>query len=88
MAAMNYEWPNATISMGVAVDAFAITPNDSTNLTVPARALWVGVAGNVVVRTMGGSDITFAVASAQLLPVAAQRVLSTGTTATGIIGLV
>lgn len=73
----------------VATGAFAVTPNDSTNLAQPARALWIGGAGNVaVVLNNGGAAVTFQnVPSGSLLPVQAFRVMSTNTTATNILAL-
>ena len=42
-----------------ASNAFAVTPNDSANLTHAARALFVGGAGAVKVDTLGGDTVTF-----------------------------
>lgn len=68
--------------------AVAITPNDSTELEGVA-ALFIGTGGSLVVEPVsGGNTVTFTnVANATLLPVGAVRVLATGTTASGIIGL-
>lgn len=73
----------------VATGAFAVTPNDSANLSQPARALYVGGAGNVaVVLNNGGAAVTFAnVPSGTILPVQAYRVMLTNTTATSILAL-
>ncbi len=73
----------------VATGAYAVTPNDSTNLAQIARGLWVGGAGNVaVILSVGGASVTFLnVPSGTLLPIQAVRVLSTGTTATNILAL-
>ena len=71
-----------------ASDGFAVTPHDSTNFTNNARALFVGVGGDVVVVTPAGTALTFKnVPDGTILPVAAKRVNSTSTTATDIIGL-
>lgn len=52
------------------------------------RALYVSGAGDVKVVTVGGSTITFsAVPAGTVLPVAVIRVFSTGTTATGLVGM-
>ncbi|MCP5011733.1 MAG: hypothetical protein GY942_17280 [Aestuariibacter sp.] len=69
-----------------AKSAFEITPSDSTDLTLSARALYVGAVGDVKVTTVGGDTVTFVDVSG-LLPVRVQRVFSTGTDATGIVGL-
>lgn len=66
----------------------SVTPNDSTDLSFPARALYIGVAGNVAVYTADGSELTFVgVLAGTILPVQVYRVLSTGTTATSIVAL-
>lgn len=75
--------------VGPGDDAFAVTPSDSVDFTVAARALYVGVTGNVVVITKGGTAITFtAVPAGMILPIRCTRVNSTNTTATNIVGLV
>lgn len=51
-------------------------------------ALYIGGAGNVAIRTMSGKTVTFtAVPVGTILPVQCDRVMSTNTTATLIIGL-
>ena len=68
--------------------AFAITGNDSTDLTVFPRAIYVGGAGNVKVTTIGGDTVTFSgVLAGSVLPVRVKRVFSTDTTATNLIGI-
>ena len=68
--------------------AAAVTPDDNTDLTTHARALWIGVAGNVKVTTSGGNAVTFTGAQAgSILPVRVARVWSTGTTATNITAI-
>lgn len=72
---------------GPASGVFDITPSDSTDLTVWTRAIWVGAGGTVKV-TVQGVAVTFAgCATGSILPVRAQRVWATGTTATSLIGL-
>ena len=70
-------------------NAAAVTPSDSTDLTTPARALWVGTGGDVVLNLAGtGTTLKFgSVPSGTLLPVAATRVQSTNTTASNIVAL-
>lgn len=68
--------------------AFAITPNDSTDLTTQTRALYVGTAGNLVVTLVGdSSSVTFSNVAAGYHPLRVKRVHATSTTATGLIGL-
>lgn len=69
-------------------NAAAVTPNDSTDLTTTARALWVGGAGDVSVITAGGDTVTLEGAAAGgIIPVCVSRVRATGTTATDIVAL-
>ena len=71
-----------------AFGAFAVTPHDSNTLQTNTRALWVGGAGNIVVRMLDGNTVTFiAVNAGQLLPIQVDLVKSTLTTATSIVGL-
>lgn len=68
--------------------AFAVTPSDSAELAVLPKALLIGGAGAVVLRAVdSAADVTVAVQAGQLLPIRAQFVRATGTTATGIVGL-
>lgn len=68
------------------VNAAAVTPHD-TNAN-EYKALYVGGAGNVAVRTKGGQTVTFSGATAgSFLWIEVDRVLATGTTATLILGL-
>lgn len=66
---------------------FAITPNDGADLAITPRAIYCGVAGNLVLRDKLGTDCTYAVSAGQYVMFRAARVLSTGTTATGLIGI-
>jgi len=77
--------PNATHP---ARFALAVTPSDSTDMTLSARALYIGGAGNLAVITDGGNTVTFTgISAGSILPVAIARVLATGTTATNILAL-
>ena len=69
-----------------AEDAIAITKSDATVL-IGLRGIYVGGTGDVAVTTPTG-DVTFsAVPAGTILPVSASKVLSTGTTATLMVGL-
>lgn len=71
---------------GLASDAFAITPHDTT--VQRAKSIYVGGAGAVAVKTEDGTTLTFAaVPVGTILPIRTTLVLSTGTTATLLIGL-
>ena len=66
----------------------AVTPSDTVNLAPPARALYVGGAGNVVAINAEGDAITFTgVVAGSILPIRTTRVNSTSTTATNIVAL-
>lgn len=67
--------------------AFPIIPSDSADLALSTRALNVAVSGNVRVQTVDGSIATLFVAAGVAFPIRVQRVLATGTTAQGIVGL-
>lgn len=71
-----------------AYDARAVTPSDTVMLANGiCRSLYVGVTGDVVVLTAGGSTVTFKAAPVGILTVQCQRVNSTSTTATNILAL-
>ncbi|MBI1173373.1 hypothetical protein GC209_18450 [bacterium] len=71
-----------------AAHAFAITANDSADLALTTRAIYVGGSGDVRVKTVGGGTVTFSgVSAGVILPVRINRVYVTGTTATNLIGL-
>ncbi|WP_375229896.1 spike base protein, RCAP_Rcc01079 family [Roseobacter sp. S98] len=66
----------------------AVTPSDSEDLAQVTRALYVGGGGDLAVRAKDGSQATFvSLKAGQMIPVRVSRVFSTGTTATGIIGM-
>lgn len=70
--------------------AVAVTPHDSTDLAIYARALYVGGAGNVALVPADGSNtaVTFVgVPAGTILPIQTQRVNSTNTTATSIVAI-
>jgi hypothetical protein len=69
--------------------AFAVTPNNSTDLATPTRGVYVGVSGDLKVDLVGGStEITFVgLASGVIHPIQARRIYATGTSATNIVGI-
>lgn len=64
----------------------AVTPSDSVDIPFRPRFLYVTGAGNIVARGSDGVNATFAVAAGAILPIGPDRILATGTTATGIVG--
>lgn len=72
-----------------ALDAFAITPSNSTNFNIMARAIYVGVGGNITLVTSRGNTVEFlSVPQGTVLPVVTLRINSTSTTATDLVGLI
>jgi len=68
--------------------AAEITPSDAVDLPFASRALYVGNAGNLKVRMLDGSIVTYAnVQAGAQYPLRVDRVLATGTTATAIVAL-
>lgn len=69
-------------------DAVAVTPSDTVAIPGgPARALYVGVAGDVSILTPRGNTVTFVgVPAGAVLPVNATRV-NEATTATDIVAI-
>jgi hypothetical protein len=79
---------NGDIETGPAQYAVAITPADGTNFAFGmARALYVGVTGDITLDTASTTNVLFKAVPVGILPVAAVRVRATGTTATNILGL-
>lgn len=70
-------------------DGYAVTPADSTDLpNGPVRAIYVTVGGNVNVNLVGGGTaVLTGLTAGQIIEIAAQRILATSTTATGIFAL-
>ena len=69
--------------------AAAVTPDNSTDLTTYASALYIGGDGNVSLDTESGETAVVFVGlkAGTVLPVATKRVRSTSTTATNIVAL-
>jgi hypothetical protein len=78
--------------------AAAVTPSDTVDIpsisTDPGAGknngcvLFVGGAGNIKVKTIGGDEVTFqGINTGAFIPVQVLRVFATGTTATNIIAL-
>ncbi len=68
---------------------FDITPDDATDLVSLTRAIILEGAGDVAVILKNGDAITLPVLAAGVIyPIRVARVLATGTTATGLKGLI
>jgi hypothetical protein len=66
--------------------AFAVTPNDSTDLAEVTLSLYVSVSGALKATLYDGSVVTYANLTAGRHPLRVKRVWATGTAATGIVG--
>lgn len=64
-----------------------ITKSDVTVYAPPLDAFIPGTTANVAIVDLAGDTVTIAVIAGQLYPVAAKQIMSTNTTATGIVGL-
>lgn len=72
-----------------ALDHFSITPSNSVNFNIMARAIYVGVGGDIAIVSSRNNAVTYlAVPQGTVLPVVALRVNSTSTTASSLVGLV
>lgn len=69
-------------------EAAAVSPNDTSDLSVLPRALYVGQGGALAMTLADGQSVVLAgVQGGTILPVRARRVLATGTTASAIVAL-
>ncbi len=71
-----------------AISVFDITPDDATDLVQVTTALNVATPGTVRVTTEDGSVSDVSVHPGQSFPIRARRMWQTGTSATGVRGLV
>jgi len=68
--------------------AFNIIPDDANDLESKTRGIYVGTLGNLHVRMIDGSEVTFGDLSAGIIhPLRVIRVFDTGTSAGEIRGL-
>ena len=80
------------IQSNTPTDAVALTKSDTTTFSAANGGmfdgLYVGGAGDVAVRTANGTTVTFSGATAgSTIPIRFDRLMSTNTTATNILGL-
>ncbi len=68
--------------------AVAIVPSDVQPLAHVTRGIYVGGAGNLRVVMLSGETVTLVgVVAGTIYPIRVAQVRSTGTTATGLLGL-
>ena len=66
-----------------ATDAGTVTPNNDADLATYARALFIGVGGDLKVTTLRGTTLEFRnIPSGSTLPIAVKKVFSSGQTST------
>ena len=71
-----------------AANAFAIVPNNTSDLAYATRAIYVGGDGNITLVTIEDETVTFVgVKAGSILPISVKRVNATLTTATNLVGL-
>ena len=68
-------------------NAAAVTTHNTNDLPTVARALWIGVEGDVNVILAGDDDPVTIKGAVGLLPLSVRRVRTTGTTATDIVAV-
>jgi hypothetical protein len=67
---------------------FLVTPSDTAVLSFATRAIRVGGAGDLAVRTVEGDVVTIpSVLAGEVVSVEADKVYATNTTATLILGM-
>lgn len=73
-----------------AVCADSITPSDATNLPKVYKAVYIGGSGNIsAILEYDTTAVTFNnVQAGSVLPIRVKKINATGTTATGLVGLV
>jgi hypothetical protein len=67
--------------------AAAVTPSDTTDLSMASTALFVGGSGNLRVTMLGGEILTFSNVPIGWHSIRVTRVWATNTTATNIIAV-
>lgn len=73
---------------GPAIGGFDVTPDDGTDLPALPRAVMVATAGDLSVQFRDGSALVLpGLVPGVIYPLRPSRVLATGTTASGIKGL-
>lgn len=65
----------------------SITPNDTTDLANPTKAIYVSATSTLTVDTIGGQTVTISsLAGGIWHPIQVKRVYVTGTSASGLLG--
>lgn len=79
--------PRGATITGFPLSAEALTPSDTTEYP-QGLTVWANAAGDVAIEPlMSAVPVTFTVQAGQCVPCLVRRVLATGTTASGLVGL-
>jgi hypothetical protein len=62
-----------------------VTPHDTNSLPISPRALYVSVAGDLVLEDEGGTSVTYPVVAGQILPFRGDVKVKAATTATIVV---
>lgn len=81
------DMPRAKSATRVARKSFAITPSDTVNFAAVPREIECGGAGTVRVVNMDDTTTDYTVIAGSTIPQSAKRINATGTTATGLVGV-
>ncbi|MEX0279694.1 MAG: hypothetical protein AB3N13_00740 [Arenibacterium sp.] len=86
---MQDDFADQTVALTApATKAEVIAPDDANELAYFTRAIYVGSSGNLSVVMLSGDTVTLSnIQSGVIYPIRVRQVLSTGTTAAGIVGL-
>lgn len=68
-------------------DGAAVTPDDSNDLAMASRALFIGASGSLRVTMVGGTTLDFTSVPTGVLPLRVKRVHAAGTGASAIVAL-
>lgn len=82
-----FDDPPAPPGINAPEDYANVTPSDTVDLAFRCRAVWVGVAGNITFQARDGvtTAVMTAVPAGQWVLLRTNRIMATGTTATGIL---
>lgn len=69
-------------------DFYEITPHDTAEIDPRPRAIRVNLGGDIVAVNAAGDEVAFTLVSGEVLDIRFRRIKATGTTASGIVGII
>ena len=69
-------------------DFYEIMPDDEAEIDPRPRAVRINIGGDLVAVNTSGAEVSFTVASGEVLAIRFKRIMATGTSAAGIVGIV